>query len=201
MPKRVDHEQRRAVLAAALWRIAARDGLASTTVRQVAAEAGVSVGMVQHYFATKDQMLTFALQRIGDDLGARITRRIAELPEPRDPYQVVRIVLFERLPTTPERRVHVQVLVAWLGRIAINPELTEYLAEGTTVLREHIAAQLRAARELGAVYPHVDPDRAADGLLAFGDGLASHLIQNLHTADSAEEVLDAQLALLFRRSA
>ncbi|MBO0881627.1 MAG: TetR family transcriptional regulator, partial [Mycobacterium sp.] len=93
MVKQVDHEQRRAVIAAALWRIASRDGLAATTVRQVATEAGVSVGQVQHYFTTKDEMLLFALRRVGDDLADRLTEKITALPEPYDPYQVVRLML------------------------------------------------------------------------------------------------------------
>ena len=46
----------------ALWRITRRQGWDAISLRNVAAEAGVSMGMVQHYFTTKDQMLRFAVE-------------------------------------------------------------------------------------------------------------------------------------------
>ena len=95
----------------------------------------MSVGAVQHWFTTKDEMLQFALQRVGEDLQARLVSRIGDLPEPRDPREVVAIVMRERLPLTAARRVHAQVLVAWLGRAAIRPEFTSYVIEGTRQMR------------------------------------------------------------------
>lgn len=197
MPKLVDHEQRRTEIAEALWRIAARDGLEATTVRHVAAEAGVSVGRVQHYFSTKDEMLLFALQRIGDDLAARLAREIDALPEPRDPYDVISIMLRERLPLDQRRRVQVQALVAWLGRSIADPELAGYMTDGTRRSREYLGDQLRRGQRDGRVAARLDPVLAADGLLAITDGLASHLLQGLHTPDGAICVLTAHLDHLF----
>ena len=197
MPKQVDHRQRRRELAEALWRVAGRDGLAAATVRHVAAEAGVSVGLVQHYFSTKDEMLLFALQWVGEEFGDRITAKIGALPEPRDPYEVVWIVLSERLPRGPRERTYVQALVAWLGRAVANPELARYMAEGTRVLRDHLADRLREAQEAGRLARTLDPAHAADALLALTDGLSSHLLQGLHTPDEAVAVLRAHLNTLF----
>ncbi|MGV7636496.1 TetR family transcriptional regulator, partial [Mycobacterium kansasii] len=53
MPRSVDHEERRAQLADALARVAARDGLHAVSMRSVAAEAGVSLRLVQYYFTSK----------------------------------------------------------------------------------------------------------------------------------------------------
>ena len=58
MPRRVDHQLRRKQLADAVMRLAATEGLEEVSLRHVAAEAGVSTGMVQHYFRTKDEMMT-----------------------------------------------------------------------------------------------------------------------------------------------
>lgn len=191
MPKQVDHEQRRALLADALWRIAERDGLAAATVRHVAAEAGVSVGLVQHYFATKDQMLLFALRWVGEEFGGRLIARIGALPEPRDPYEVLRITLTERLPTTPRQRTYVQALIVWLGHAMDDPAMTGYLVEGTKVLRDHLAAQVRLL-EAG-----LDAELVAEGLLAFTDGLSSHVLQNLHTPERAVAILTDHLNRVF----
>src|SRR3954467_4457371 len=51
-------------------RVAAHQGLEAVSLRHVATEAGVSTGMVQHYFRTKDEMMTFAT---GPDASARRT--------------------------------------------------------------------------------------------------------------------------------
>ncbi len=201
MPKQVDHRQRREQLAQALWRIAERDGMAAATVRRVADEAGVSVGMVQHYFSTKDEMLLFALQWVGEDLTARVTSKIRALPEPRDPYEVVRIVLSERLPLLPRSRIYVEALAAWLSRAGANAELAQYMRDGTRMLRDYLAEQLRLAQEAGHVDDDVDRTLAADALLALTDGLSSHILQNLHTADEGRKVLAEHLDRLFTRRA
>lgn len=197
MPKSVDHESRRGQLAEALWRIAYRDGLDAVTVRQVAAEAQVSVGLVQHYFRSKDEMLRFALERVGAELQTRLERKISALgPEP-DPYDVVRVVMIERLPLTPRRRAQTQVMVTWLGRVARDATSNDYLVSGTTQLRDYLAEQLRRGQQTGRVHADLDADGAASALLALNEGLAAQLIARIHTPGAAEQVLDGHLGLLF----
>ena len=41
----------------------------------MAARAGVSIGTVQHYFPTKDDMLRHAYRHVGEDLGDRAEER------------------------------------------------------------------------------------------------------------------------------
>jgi AcrR family transcriptional regulator len=71
MPKVVDHEERRAELCAAVWRLASREGLEAVTVRGVAEEAGWSTGAVVHYFADKEDLLLSAWFAL---LGLALTR-------------------------------------------------------------------------------------------------------------------------------
>ena len=52
MPKKVDHEERRRRITDAVCRITLRGGLNAATFRTIAAEAGMSAPLVQHYFAT-----------------------------------------------------------------------------------------------------------------------------------------------------
>jgi AcrR family transcriptional regulator len=61
-------ERREAIVDAALA-VARRKGLASTTVRDVAAEMGTSSGLIHHYFASMDEVLAAAFERVaGEDL-------------------------------------------------------------------------------------------------------------------------------------
>ena len=71
MPKAVDHNERREALLAAVWRVIARDGLERATVRTIAEETGWSTGVLAHYFADKEDILTSALQLSHERIAAR----------------------------------------------------------------------------------------------------------------------------------
>ncbi len=78
MPRVVDHEERRRQIATAVSDIAATRGLSDVSFREVAAQAGVSVSLVQHYFGDKANLLmtTLEIQSDHDDrLHHRTTRR------------------------------------------------------------------------------------------------------------------------------
>ena len=82
MPKIVDHEERRAELCAAVWRLASREGLEAVTVRGVAEEAGWSTGAVVHYFADKEDLLLSAFQTVADRVSRRLETLEARTTEP-----------------------------------------------------------------------------------------------------------------------
>ncbi|MFF8386933.1 TetR/AcrR family transcriptional regulator [Streptomyces kanasensis] len=85
MPKKVDHEARRLEIAEALWRIAGTRGLDGVSLRDVAAEADISLGRLQHYFRTKDEMLLFALRHINSLAEGRIRARLGALAAVQEP--------------------------------------------------------------------------------------------------------------------
>jgi AcrR family transcriptional regulator len=62
--------QRREAIVAAALEVAVRKGLASTTVRDVAAEMGTSSGLIHHYFDSMDEVLAAAFEQVAhQDLG------------------------------------------------------------------------------------------------------------------------------------
>lgn len=68
MARMAPDERRQAIIDATLT-VARRNGLASTTVRDVAAEMGTSSGLIHHYFDTMDDVLAAAFdQAAGGDL-------------------------------------------------------------------------------------------------------------------------------------
>ena len=100
MPKQVDREERRRDIAAAVLRIVTTRGVEAASLRTVAAEAGVSMGAVQHYFTTKDEMLRFALA-YGNTLLAERGARLWEERKPADTARDVPAVL--RAAAAPRR--------------------------------------------------------------------------------------------------
>jgi AcrR family transcriptional regulator len=169
MPKVVDHEERRAELAAAVWRVASRDGLDAVTVRRVAAEAGWSTGALVHYFTHKEELILFAF-RTGAD---RVGRRLAELDERTDdPLERARSQLLEGLPLDRERQGEIRVWFSFLGLALTRPALARAQRVAYRAWRDRIADRLREAQENGQVRADADCAAEAAALVGLVDGLA-----------------------------
>ena len=187
MPKKVDHEERRRLIAAALIQVAARQGLEAVSLRHVATAAGVSVGMVQHYFRTKDEMMTFALAAVRDRNQERVTAAIAALGADPPPRLLLRTMIAALLPLAAEARDDGRVALAFLAYTAVRPRAAAELRAGTAAMVSFIAGLL----------PGDDRDDAAAGLLALMEGLGVYLLGGQYAPDRALHALDAHLDLLF----
>ncbi|WP_421742146.1 TetR/AcrR family transcriptional regulator [Cellulomonas sp.] len=83
--------ERREQLIEAALAVASRDGIDAATVRAVAAEAGVSLGVVHYCFQDKDELLRAMAHAITT---ANLERSLGELPEQvADPETVIEGVL------------------------------------------------------------------------------------------------------------
>ncbi|MFC7529798.1 TetR/AcrR family transcriptional regulator [Actinoplanes sp. GCM10030250] len=186
MPRKVDRQERRTQIADALMRVAAEQGLEAVSLRHVAAEAGVSAGMVQHYFRTKDEMMRFALDVVRDRGEARVTAAIEALGPTPPPRLLLRTLLTALLPLDEESRADGRVALAFLAYTAVRPATAPALREGTAQMVAFITTLL----------PTTDKTRAA-GLLALMEGLGMYLLGGQYTDDQALTALDTHLNLLF----
>ncbi|MEU8183242.1 TetR family transcriptional regulator C-terminal domain-containing protein [Micromonospora sp. NPDC049044] len=187
MPKKVDHQERRTLIADALMRVAADQGLEAVSLRHVAAAAGVSAGMVQHYFRTKDEMMTFALSVVRERSQLRVTEALARLGEDPPPRLLLRTMIAALLPLDEGTRDDGRVALAFLAYTAVRPAAATGLREGTRQLTGFVAG----------VLPEGRGEAAAAGLLALMEGLGVYLLGGQYTAAQALDALDAQLDLLF----
>ncbi|GIJ76435.1 DNA-binding transcriptional regulator, AcrR family [Micromonospora phaseoli] len=190
MPKKVDPRQRRALIADALMRVAADQGLEAVSLRHVATAAGVSAGMVQHYFRTKDEMMTFALAVVRDRTQARITDAVTALGTEPSPRQLLRTMIAALLPLDEQSRDDARVALAFLAYTAVRPAAATALRDDTTQLTAHITSLLPG--------PHGDD--AATGLLALMEGLGIHLLGGHYPPERALRALDHHLDLIFAPS-
>src|SRR5689334_23938430 len=71
---------RREQICRAAAAVVAREGFGGTTMRMVAEEAGVSTGMLNHYFANRLEMLTQALVYVSERSQRRYERAIEDVP-------------------------------------------------------------------------------------------------------------------------
>jgi AcrR family transcriptional regulator len=164
MPKVVDPAERRREVAAAVWRVVRRDGLDRASVRNVAAEAGLSMGSLRHYFGTQSELLIFTLRLIIE----RVEERIAAIGPEGGPRDRAGRVLGELLPLDGERAAENQVWLAFNARALVDPELSALCAEAYDVLRSGCRELVRA------LAPGCDLELETDRLHALVDGLAVH---------------------------
>jgi AcrR family transcriptional regulator len=198
VPKQVDHQARRQEIADAVCRLVASRGLDAVSLRHVAAEAGVSMGRVQHYFATKDEMLLFALQQwlglgVHDRFTARIRTRLAR--EATDaPVAALRAIAAEYLPHDAQSRSETLVALTFLSRAAAEPALA-------AALRPAFTGFVHALRGLlqNTGWP-VDASAEAQRLGALLDGLRLPVLVGALSHEDALAVVDQHLAELTTRT-
>jgi AcrR family transcriptional regulator len=197
MPRRADHAARREQLADALMRLAASHGLEEVSLRHVAAEAGVSTGMVQHYFRTKDEMMQFARETVMARIETRATAEAVHYGPDTPPKVMVRALLAQILPLDETRRRENHVMLAFLAYAAVKPAIADGLRDASGQLRDFLADQIRRTQAVDTTVARIDPEHAAIGLLAFVDGLGMQLLGLHYSVPTAVAALDAHLAILF----
>lgn len=197
MPKQVDHKARRQRIADAVCRLAAAEGLEGVSLRRVAAKAGVSMGQVQHYFTTKDEMLLFAFHTLGTRVEQRLGTNVQALDQPPSTRALLRALLVAMLATDAESRFEAPLWIAFLARAVVQPELATPFGDGTNSLTAFATEQLRSGQQAGEVSPSVDPEREATTLFALADGLMIRCLLDPDQATTALATLDYQLDRIF----
>jgi AcrR family transcriptional regulator len=182
-PAPVDHDERRARLTEVLLTVVAEAGLEAATVRTVADRAGVSIGTVQHYFKTKDDMLRHAYRTVGQELGDRAEQRAEGAGSWKE---AIREILLELLPLDERRAALYRVSVAFAARATWVPELAQELRKDLRELEDSFVDMLRQA---GVAHP----EREAMTLLALNAGLAEPLMYGDGEPAQVVEALDAHL--------
>ena len=204
MPKRVDHDERRQQIADALLRTAAKRGLHATGMREVAAEAGVSLRLVQYYFGTKEELLLAAMQHLAVKFSERAVARFRAASETgtlATPRDVIAAILTEGLPADDDRRTFQTLYTAYLALSLTDPALAiAPLAKNSSTVIDVVAAQLRTAQAAGDTRAHLNPDLEALSLIAMSAGLATSVLVKQSTVDQAQSVIDYHLHRLFPAS-
>ncbi len=185
-------EGTRARIVAAAFRVLARDGYGATTMKSIAREAGVALGLAHYYFDSREDVLVAAV-----DYGR--ARRFAEQPPPassklEDAYRVVDV-----WRGALDRHRDFYVLVFDLYGVGLhNPKIAAAVRRFIDEDRSYIEEIVRAAlTELGLAQDNV---HALTG--AIWGGLNGILLQKLNDdAFDLDAALDALVAMILARVA
>jgi len=166
MPKIVDAAERREEVLEATWRVMARSGIDHVSIREIAAEAGCSTGVIAHYFKNKDDVLMSAMLRVSRQEADRIRARTAGLRGIR----ALEAIIEEVLPVGEQRTLEMAVWMSFWGRAVGDARLVaeqrRYYTAWRAVLRRH----LKEAVESGEIR---DVDCSAEAIRLAGliDGI------------------------------
>lgn len=181
-------ERRQAIIDAALT-VARRNGLATTTVRDVAAEMGTSSGLIHHYFDTMDDVLAAAFEQAagGDLIHAR---GLVEV-EPDPPAQ---LAAFLRSYSPAQSDWTMQLwLDAW-SEAARRPALQVVSRRLNLEWLELVAGIVEAGVRSGE-FVCAHPGPAAWRILSVLDGLALQVVAHEGIVTRADAITWAAVAI------
>ncbi|MEO3783980.1 TetR family transcriptional regulator [Actinocorallia sp. B10E7] len=195
MPKLVDHAERRRHIAEALLAVASTRGLHAATMREVAAEAGVSLRLVQYYFHSKDELLAGALEHLAVRIGERVRERTAGA---RGPYELLAGALAAVLPADEDGRRVILTYHAYYTYALSRGEPPARGARDAAALEGLLAGYVAQAQAEGLVDGALDAGALAAELLALANGLGISVLTGQRDGAGALEVLAGRLDRLFR---
>ncbi|MFF0866892.1 TetR/AcrR family transcriptional regulator [Nonomuraea sp. NPDC003560] len=196
MPKQVDHRERREAIARALWRVVAQRGVAHLTTRVVAQEAGISLGQLQHYFASRAAMLSFAMDFASEQTSLRVEQGLAGLGDRPHPRDVLRLTLSEMLPLHADARATSRMSAAYVLEALHDEAVHEQARRGLLQGRALVERLVRQAIADGHIAPDRDPATETNLLLAL-TGLTPLLELDVITPQDALTAIDLHLDRLF----
>ncbi|MEY7974209.1 TetR/AcrR family transcriptional regulator [Saccharomonospora xinjiangensis] len=183
MPARIDPDQRRRHVVEAAFRCVVAEGIDGASLRKVAAEAGLNIGSVRHYFDGHVDLLVAAATEAGDRMGARLARHpidaFRDLTE-HEALDALQNLVEEVLPVDDERRDEAIVVVEFLLASRLRPALAPFAGRMATDLHEVVAGALEA---VGAP----NPEDAARQLTSLIGGLTIDTVTP-HGALSVEQL-------------
>ncbi|MFF2927858.1 TetR/AcrR family transcriptional regulator [Streptomyces celluloflavus] len=198
MPKRVDHEERRTQIADAFIRVAGRRGLHAVGMRDVAAEAGVSLRLVQYYFETKEKLLFYGVQHLTDRFTARVGTRLAAAGPDPGPRATIEAILLASLPTDEESRTF-HLLYSSYSILSVTDEAlaAQPFLDNPDAAENALTGLLEQAQASGLADPGADARTEAISLLAMTATMGTGVLVGQRSPESAIGVLHHHLDRIF----
>jgi len=170
MPKIVNHDTQRRLVAEAALNVIRRSGLEQATVRRIAEEAGLSVGSMRHYFSTQVELFAFCMNMFVE----RVEHRLETFELHGPLMEDLKRLLLQFLPVDEERTLEMEVWFAFHSKALVYPELRKLSSEiqdgihkvSRFVVDEIVRNQLAS--------PDLNIDLETEKLFALIDGLAMH---------------------------
>ncbi len=173
-------DDRRIAIIQAVWQVITEQGMSAVSMRNVATAAGVSVGRIQYWFTSKDELLRAGLETMVS--GAAQLHDTAT--EHADDRESLWQLLGQSIPRAESSGAGVSVFHQYIAAAINHPTLARILADAKD------GAENEAARLLAGIAPELPaPHIAARSLIATADGLTMRVLIGSLSATEAENAL------------
>ncbi|WP_157253619.1 TetR/AcrR family transcriptional regulator [Nonomuraea typhae] len=189
MPKQVDYETRRRHIAEAVCDLIERHGPEGATLREVAEQAGVSMGAVQRCFATKEEMLVFALRHVTERITEHGKADIAASGTGQSAATLLTATLRSITLVEAHQRRDAAILAAFTAHAAATPSLAAVLRQAHAQTRALLVWLIRYGQQTREFRTGLDAEQAADTLLPLAEGLTALALVGHHGATPAHATL------------
>ncbi|GAA5057714.1 TetR/AcrR family transcriptional regulator [Nocardia callitridis] len=187
-----DPDERRTTIIRAVWQVIADNGMGAVSMRNVATAAGVSVGRIQYWFSSKDELLLASLEAMLH--GA--TRLHADTTDGADDREKLWQLIGQPIPRAETSGVGVSVFHQYVAASINHPTFARMLGEAKD------GAEHEATRLLGRIAPDLtDPRTAARSLIATADGLTMRVLIGSLPATEAVRTLRTTMHQIISRDA
>jgi TetR/AcrR family transcriptional repressor of bet genes len=167
-------ERRRRQLIAATMKCIARNGMSSTSIGDVAKEAGLSQGIVNLHFESKDNLLTETLRHLADDYKTRFNKAL-EASGPDAAGKLLAVMELDLRPSVIDRQ-KIAVWFAFWGEVKSRPTYRRICNEQDRFYDE-VVANLCAEIIADGNYKDVRAASVATALTSMTNGMwLSYLI-------------------------
>jgi len=191
-------DERRVQLCAAAKRAIARKGLSAVTMKDIAAEAGMSAGIVSYYFENKQGVLWAAFEAVSEAYGRGLREKLREGRSTREILEHALTAPFrpELLDDELQPAEFLLVWVEYWAAAARDDGLRELIAPVISRWSARLASVIRTGQERGEIDAGLDPKREVQLLRSLLSGQAIDL--NLYTPREEQATAARRIAATLR---
>lgn len=161
--------RRRAEILCGTIRVIARDGVVAAKLKDIARESGVSLGLIQHYFDTRENLIDAAFGAMMGVVSRESAQRVRTVDDPLQfIYEMIRLHVFGTV-AFPERWGFWSELWAASGR---SDHLRGVATQVYRLWAHPLGAALRRLEQQHRLPAGADPTSLTIGMLALMDGLS-----------------------------
>ncbi|WP_417842528.1 TetR/AcrR family transcriptional regulator [Thalassospira sp.] len=194
MPRLVDHDQRRATILNAFVAVAIRDGLHTVSLRQVAAEAGISLRLVQYYFKTKAGLMQAGLSYLEQQSNERWKKRLTVATHQPTIRATLQALCAEALPNDRASR---EFQLLWMSYTILALTTDDFPDQSFTRapnrLHQTVTGLLQSGIENGEFDHTLDANDEAGILLGLIHGLGTAILIGQQEPENALALLNRHL--------
>lgn len=130
----------------AAYEIIAEKGYYNFTMMDIAKRAGVSSGLIHHYFKDKENMLVTLLREMQQNIRNSVEKAIEQVDDPREQLD---IFMNQAFKLVEDEREYIYVTYDFLTQIKFNERMQRIMSKLYRGYRETMVNILRAGMEKG----------------------------------------------------